>query len=297
MHLLQLPERNYMMITQLIKRNLLVFFRDKSSVFFSLLSVFIIIGLYALFLGDVMESGLEYLGENTQYIISTWIMAGILSVTTITTCLGALGIMVEDRAKSTLKDFTVSPIRRSSITASYILSAFIISVIMSLIALILAMIYIVSRGGEMYSAAELIRILGVILLSVLSNGSIILLIVVFFKSLNAYSVASTIIGTIIGFLMGIYIPVGQLPSSVQTFIKFFPPSHSAALFRDVMMNNALNNTFLGAPTQTLQSFREFMGIRLPIGNISNDTLLSISILIGTAIVFFILSVLKMSRQN
>ncbi len=285
-----------MMITQLIKRNLLVFFRDKSSVFFSLLSVFIIIGLYALFLGDVMESDLESLGNNVQYIISTWIMAGILSVTTITTCMGALGIMVEDRAKNTLKDFTVSPIRRSAITGSYILSAFIISVVMSLIALVIAVIYILSRGGEIYSVAELIRILGVILLSVISNGSIILFIVVFFKSLNAYSVASTIIGTIIGFLMGIYIPIGNLPSSVQTFIKFFPPSHSAALFRDVMMNNALSNTFSGAPEQTLQSFREYMGISLPVGTFTNETLLSIFILIGTAIVFFTLSVFKMSKR-
>jgi multidrug/hemolysin transport system permease protein len=284
------------MITQLIKRNLLVFFRDKSSVFFSLLSVFIIIGLYALFLGDVMESDLESLGNNVQYIISTWIMAGILSVTTITTCMGALGIMVEDRAKNTLKDFTVSPIRRSAITGSYILSAFIISVVMSLIALVIAVIYILSRGGEIYSVAELIRILGVILLSVISNGSIILFIVVFFKSLNAYSVASTIIGTIIGFLMGIYIPIGNLPSSVQTFIKFFPPSHSAALFRDVMMNNALSNTFSGAPEQTLQSFREYMGISLPVGTFTNETLLSIFILIGTAIVFFTLSVFKMSKR-
>ncbi|HCD44303.1 MAG TPA: ABC transporter, partial [Lachnoclostridium sp.] len=36
-----------------IERNLKLFFRDRSAVFFYLLSVFIIIGLYALFLGDV----------------------------------------------------------------------------------------------------------------------------------------------------------------------------------------------------------------------------------------------------
>ena len=42
----------------LIKRNLLIFFRQKSSVFFSLLGVFVIIGLYALFLGDMMEKGM-----------------------------------------------------------------------------------------------------------------------------------------------------------------------------------------------------------------------------------------------
>lgn len=37
----------------LIKRNLKIFFRDKSAVLFSLLAIFIIIALYAVFLGDV----------------------------------------------------------------------------------------------------------------------------------------------------------------------------------------------------------------------------------------------------
>lgn len=45
------------------KRNLKLFFRDKSAVFFSLLAVFIIIGLYALFLGDVWTGGMEGVAE------------------------------------------------------------------------------------------------------------------------------------------------------------------------------------------------------------------------------------------
>ena len=42
----------------LIVRNLKVFFRDRASVFFSLLSVFIIFVLYVLFLGDVWTNEL-----------------------------------------------------------------------------------------------------------------------------------------------------------------------------------------------------------------------------------------------
>ena len=36
-----------------MKRNLKLFFRDRSAVFFSLLAIFIIIVLYIVFLGDV----------------------------------------------------------------------------------------------------------------------------------------------------------------------------------------------------------------------------------------------------
>ena len=86
------------------KRNIKLFFRDKSAVFFSLLAVFIIIGLYALFLGDVWTSSLSELGESAEVLMSSWIMAGLLAVTSVTTTMGAFGIMVDDRIKKIDKD-------------------------------------------------------------------------------------------------------------------------------------------------------------------------------------------------
>ena len=80
----------------LIKRNLLIFFRQKSSVFFSLLGVFIIIGLYALFLGDLMVKGMTGL-KGSRFLMDSWIIAGILAVTPVTTSLGAMATMVEDK--------------------------------------------------------------------------------------------------------------------------------------------------------------------------------------------------------
>ncbi len=47
-----------------INRNLKMFFRDKTAVFFSLLAVFIVLGLYIVFLGDVwVDSFKEIKGE------------------------------------------------------------------------------------------------------------------------------------------------------------------------------------------------------------------------------------------
>ncbi|HKL94140.1 MAG TPA: ABC transporter permease, partial [Clostridia bacterium] len=77
-------------------RNFKLFFKDKASVFFSLMSVLIIIGLYALFLGDVWTSGLAF--DGARDIMDNWIVAGLLAVTSITTTMGAYGTMVEDKA-------------------------------------------------------------------------------------------------------------------------------------------------------------------------------------------------------
>ncbi|MBN2850310.1 MAG: hypothetical protein JXK92_06585 [Erysipelotrichaceae bacterium] len=46
-------------ITQLTLRNMKIFLRNKSEVFFSFLSVFIILGLYVLFLGDVQVRNIQ----------------------------------------------------------------------------------------------------------------------------------------------------------------------------------------------------------------------------------------------
>ena len=47
-------------------RNLKVFFRDKTAVFFSLLAVFIVLGLYVLFLGDAWADSLQNIKEAKQ---------------------------------------------------------------------------------------------------------------------------------------------------------------------------------------------------------------------------------------
>ena len=83
----------------LLKRNLLIYFRDRSTVFFSMLSVIITFGMYIFFLGDMYASNISA-SEHTRFLMDSWIMAGILGVTSITTTLGAYGNMVVDEARS-----------------------------------------------------------------------------------------------------------------------------------------------------------------------------------------------------
>jgi multidrug/hemolysin transport system permease protein len=277
-------------------RNLKVFFKDKSSVFFSLLSVFIIIGLYALFIGDVWVSSFSDI-EGVRFLMNSWIVAGLLTVTSVTTTMGAFGIMVEDKSSKINKDFIASPIKNSSIVAGYIISAIIIGIIMSIIALILSEIYIVLNGGKLMGFIVLIKVLGLIVLATIVNSSIVLFFVSFFNSSNAFATASTILGTMIGFLTGIYLPIGNLPASVQLIIKCFPISHAASLFRQVMMEVPLSISFNGVPVEYLVTFKEFMGVEFYFNQTAVTPFISFVILVVTAIVFFILSVLKLSRKQ
>jgi multidrug/hemolysin transport system permease protein len=280
----------------LLKRNLLIYFRDRSTVFFSMLSVIITFGMYIFFLGDMYASNISA-SEHTRFLMDSWIMAGILGVTSITTTLGAYGNMVVDEARSITKDFYSAPLKRRTIAGGYILSSFVIGLIMTVLAFVCAEIYIVLGGGELLPVTTIIKLLGCTLISVLSSSALILFIVSFIKTSSAFGVASTIIGTIIGFLCGIYIPIGALPDGVQWVIKFFPPAHSVALFRNLMMEVPMQTMFAGAPAEYMDGFKTEMGLHYKIGSYTTDFSFSIIVLIVSAIVFFGLGILMLSRKK
>ena len=283
----------------LIKRNLKLFFRDRTSVFFSLLAIFIIIGLYVLFLGNMMVNELkDLLADNARFTIDSWVMAGILSVTSITTTMGAFGIMLEDTTKKISKDFYSAPIKRSQLAGGYIMSSFIIGVIMSIVSLIVAEVYILANGGKLLELMSLLKLFGVMLLSVFAGSSMVFFIVSFFKSSNAYTTASTIIGTLIGFLTGIYIPIGMLPSTaVQTAIKIFPISHAGALFRQIMMEAPMSTAFANAPVQVINDFKQTMGVVFYFGSTELSPIANILVLVATGVVFYVLAVIKISIKK
>lgn len=268
----------------MVKRNLKLFFRDKSAVFFSLLAIIIILGLYAVFLGSSWQSSMEGI-ENPEHLMNSWLAAGILAVASVTTTIGAFGVMIEDKSRKISKDFHASPIKKSDILFGYLGSSFVIGVIMTLIMALLAQAYIVLRGGEPLSLIEYGKMLLLVLLTVLMNTSMVCFIVSFFKSQNAFSTASTIIGTLIGFLTGIYLPIGSLPEAVQMLIKLFPVSHAAVLFRQILMKPSMEASFVGVPVEYVAQFKQQMGVTLYFGGYETTPLFSIAVLILTTVVF------------
>lgn len=278
------------------QRNLKLFFRDKSAVFFSLLAVFIIIGLYALFLGDVWTDSLSDLA-NARQLMDSWIMAGLLAVTSITTTMGAFGVMVDDRSKKIDKDFASSPIKKGRLAGGYLLSAYMIGVIMSFLAFLLVQLYILISGGEWLDFFSVLQSMGLILFTCFVNTSLVFFVVSFFKSQNAFATASTVIGTLIGFVTGIYLPVGTLPEAVQLVVKIFPVSHAAALFRQVLMKSQMEKAFEHAPAAYLGEFQETMGVTFRFGDYTVTPVVSVLILLFTAVLFYALATLNLSRKR
>lgn len=291
------------MIIGLVKRNLRIYFRDKASVFFSLLGVFVIIGLYVLFLGDMIVGNSEDSFPGFRYVMDSWIMSGVIAAASITTTMGAFGIMVDDNAKHIMKDFKVAPIKRWQLVLGYVISSIIIGLLMSLITLILGELYIILQGGQLLGVITLIETLAIILLSVSASSALVFFLVSFIKSQNAFGTASTLLGTLIGFFMGVYVPIGNLPVGVQLVVKCFPIAHSGVLLRKVMMGEAIERiidpVLAGIPEGSfnMDAFRQSLGVDFTFGSYVMPTWMHILVLVVTSLIFYGLTILVVSKRK
>ena len=280
----------------MVKRNLKIYFQDKAAVFFSMLSVIIIFALYIFFIGDSISSGLKFLPHPNR-LMRAWMLAGMLASASITTSLGAYGVMISDRENKTIKDFYSSPVSRRQIAGGYIITGFIISIIMSIFTLIFGEIYMGMIGGAVLDMDILLKLFGVIVLSAFASSAIASFIISFLKTNSACSAASMIVGTLIGFLVGAYIPIGNLPENVQWLVKYFPCAHSSILYRQLLMKDSIKENFANQPTAILKETKEILGVIFVYNGHTASAWMSVVVLLITGVVFYLLAVLVLIRKE
>ncbi len=279
------------------ERNLRIFLRDKAAVFFSLLSVLIVLGLYILFLGEQLVSSVSEQIEGAEFLMNSWIFAGILAVTPVSSTLGSFGVMINDKGKKIYKDLICTPIRPWKLAGGYILSSFCVGMLMSIITFVLAEVLIVINGGELLPISLAAKVLGTIVFAVFASSAMMYFIVSFFNSQGAFTAVSTVIGTLIGFITGIYLPIGELSEGLQYVIEFFPISHAASLFRKFFMEVPLDRSFSGIPDEFVTQFKTQMGVEYQVGDFTFSSLDSLIYLVITALVFYILGILFTARKR
>ena len=225
-------------VLSLTIRNLKLFIRNKSLVFFSFLSVFIILGLYVLFLAEIQVENISaQIGDvaGIDALIYAWMLPGVIAVASMTLSLGNVGQLVDDEEKKTLLDFLVSPMKRSQLILSYLCSSIFISLVILFVMFAFSIVIIYLKDGPWLSLNQILSALGVMLLLVLSSSLLSLLIASFVKSQNTYGVINTVVGTFIGFVTGAYMPMGIMPTMVQNTFNILPVSMGASLLRQIYL--------------------------------------------------------------
>jgi multidrug/hemolysin transport system permease protein len=225
-------------IVSLVKRNIKIYLRDPLAVFFSFLSTIILMMIYILFLGNVGGDELGALLTNNEmkFLIYSQMMAGIIVLNTLTIPLGNLGSIVTDFEQNKMDAFMVTPVKRYKIILGYYVASLLITLLLSLVFWVLAVIVLGLVTGIFFSFKIVITIIPIILLFVLISTSFMILLTTFIKSINAFGAVSGIFGSLIGFVSGIYIPLSsESPQFLRSVSSIIPFSHMTIWVKGILL--------------------------------------------------------------
>ena len=238
------------MIYSQTMRNLKIFLKDKANIFFALLSPLIVLGLYILFLGRIQTDGLlsalQEMGvsggeKEIRSFADCWMLSGVMASACITVPLCACGVMVQDRNRGIRADLAASPVPGWMPPAAYFFSVVAAGLIIGFAVLVICLVWLAATGSWFLSVADVLVLLGTLVLSVLSSSTLLVFVVGFLRTEGAFTGLNVILGTVIGFLIGAYMPLSVFPTGVQYVTLFVPGSYSAGIFRNCFMNGALDN--------------------------------------------------------
>ncbi|ASZ32244.1 multidrug ABC transporter permease [Lactiplantibacillus plantarum] len=244
----------------LIKRNYLLYFRNRSGVLLSLLSAAISFILYLVFLKQGMHRDWAQLPQANQ-LLDNWLISGTLALTGITTTLAGLNQLVWDRERQIQTDLLLTDAGPLQLQVSYLVSATIVGIVMQLLMFFGMWGYFNAADGLTISGSELLAVFGLIVVSAAFATLVNAVILKRVRAVDNLGKIATILSTAAGFLVGIYIPVGSLPSFAQTLVKLTPGSYVASLYRQALMSDTLNHVFNHQMTAQAH-FERLMGVRL-----------------------------------
>ena len=282
-------------VVSFAKRCCLLYFRDKGAVFFSLMASLIVVMLCLLFLRDSLISGNEGI-RDMGHLVDAWVLSGILGITAVTCSAGALQTMVTDRSDGKVSDFKVTPMGPYQLAAGYVLSTFIVGLIMSYAILAIAVAYMAMTGCPI-SVSGTIMSAVLVIPAALSGSVIMFAISTFIRTVGAFSGMYTVVSVAIGFITGIYVPFGSMPSVIGSSAVFVPATQMSSLFRKYLAGEAMDNSMEGAAAETVAEFRTDMGFDLFIGDTEFTVLMSLLYVLAVTAVFFLIAVWSVRRKQ
>lgn len=257
-------------LNMLVLRNTKMFFKDKGMFFTSLITPIILLVLNVTFLANVyretfasaLPDFLQISDKLLNGMVGGQMVSSLLAVSCVTVSFCSNMLMVQDRVNGTIKDLSVSPVKRSVLAVSYYVSSALSTLIVCFVAAIAAFVYLYKTGWYL-SFYDILLIFGDIILLVLFGTALSSLVNFFLTSQGQISAVGTIVSSGYGFICGAYMPISQFSTGLQRVISFLPGTYGTSLVR----NHALRGVFAqmqedGFPQDAINSIKDAVDCNL-----------------------------------
>lgn len=249
---------------ELTRRNIILFFKDKGMFFTSLVTPAILLVLYATFLGNIykdsflssLPEGFTLAEDLINGLVGGQLMSSILAVSCVTVAFSSNMLMVQDKANGTIKDLSISPVKKSTLALSYYFATLISTLIICYVALAICLLY-VSFIGWFISFADVMFLMLDVFLLVMFGTALSSIINFFLSSQGQIAAVGTIMSAGYGFICGAYMPISSFSSGLQKVVSFLPGTYGTSLVRNHSMNGAFREIkSVGMPDDAVEMIRD-----------------------------------------
>ena len=251
-------------LLNVVRRNLKLFFRDKGMFFSSLITPILLLVLYATFLAKVyresfdaaLPAGMEIADKLISGTVVSQLIASLLAVSCVTVSFCSNLIMIQDKANGNIRDFTVSPVKRSILATGYYISSAVSTLIVTFSALVVCFGYLAIKGWYMTFGDVMLVILDVFLLTLF--GTAVSSCVNFFLNTNGQaSAVGTIVSAGYGFVSGAYMPISSFGDGLQKTMSLLPGTYGTSLLKNHMMQGVFREMeSIGFPPEVMTGIRD-----------------------------------------
>lgn len=256
--------------SSLTKRNVKLFFKDKSMFFVSLITPLILLVLYATFLAKVyrdsfvsaMPDGFSVPASLINATVGGELISSLLAVSCVTVAFCSNLLMVNDKVNGARKDFAVTPVKKSTLAFSYYVSSLLTTLIITYTATFAGFSYLAITGWYMSVGDVFLLILDVFLLTMF--GVALSSVVNILLSTNGQaSAVGTIVSSVYGFICGAYMPISNFGKGLQHILSFLPGTYGTSLVR----NHTLAGVFAemqsqGFPPEIIKGIKDSIDCNL-----------------------------------
>lgn len=248
----------------LTRRNAKLFFKDKGMFFSSLITPAILLVLYVSFLSSIyrgsfvsaLPSGFTLSESIIDGVVAGQLASSLLAVCCVTIAFCSNLIMIQDKVTGSVRDLTVTPVKRSVLAMGYFSASAAATFIVCLITCGLCFLYTLSQGWYL-SGADIALILLDVLLLTLFGTALSSCLHYFLTTQGQMSAVGTLVGAGYGFICGAYMPIANFPDGLQKVLSFLPGTYATSLLHNHWMRGALGEMGeSGVPVQVLDAIRD-----------------------------------------
>lgn len=248
----------------LTRRSAKLFFKDKGMFFSSLITPAILLVLYVSFLSSIyrgsfvsaLPSGFTLSESIIDGVVAGQLASSLLAVCCVTIAFCSNLIMIQDKVTGSVRDLTVTPVKRSVLAMGYFSASYAATLIVCLITCGLCFLYTLSQGWYL-SGADIALILLDVLLLTLFGTALSSCLHYFLTTQGQMSAVGTLVGAGYGFICGAYMPIANFPDGLQKVLSFLPGTYATSLLHNHWMRGALGEMGeSGVPVQVLDAIRD-----------------------------------------